>query len=81
IADGCLSSPVGYVEAWYVDPDVRRGGHGTALMRAAEDWARERGYTEMASDALIDNVVSHQAHERIGYSEVDRVITYRKDLS
>ena len=24
-ADGCDTSPVGYVEAWYVDPDVRGG--------------------------------------------------------
>ena len=41
IADGCLSSPVGYIEAWYVDPDVRRQGYGAALVDAAEDWARE----------------------------------------
>ena len=80
IVDGCLSSPVGYIEAWYVDPDVRRSGNGAALIRAAEDWARERGYTEMGSDALLDNEVSHRAHERIGFTEVDRVVNYRKDL-
>jgi aminoglycoside 6'-N-acetyltransferase I len=80
IADGCLSSPVGYIEAWYVDPDVRRQGHGAALVGAAEDWARGRGYAEMASDALLDNEVSHRAHESIGYTEVDRVVTYRKSL-
>jgi len=34
----------------------------------------------MASDALLDNEVSHQAHKRSGYEEVDRVITYRKTL-
>ena len=27
-ADGCDTSPVGYIEAWYVDPDVRREGYG-----------------------------------------------------
>jgi len=81
IVDGCLSSPVGYIEAWYVDPDVRLGGHGRALLQAAEDWARGRGCTEMGSDALIDNEVSHRAHERSGYVEVDRVVTYRKDLT
>ena len=79
-ADGCDTSPVGYVEAWYVDPDVRRLGYGRALLRAAEDWARSRGYREMASDALLDNDVSHEAHRRSGYVEVDRVITYRKPL-
>ena len=80
IADGCGSSPVGYIEAWYVDPDLRRSGQGRALIAAAEDWARSRGYREMASDALIDNTVSHLAHRRIGYEEVDRVVTYRKSL-
>lgn len=80
IADGCKPNPVGYIEAWYVDEDVRRSGHGRALLEAAEDWARQQGYTEMASDALIENEVSHAAHGRIGYEEVSRVITYRKDL-
>ena len=80
IADGCATSPVGYIEAWYVDPDVRRSGLGGALIAAAESWARERGYREMASDALIGNDVSHAAHGSLGYTEVDRVITYRKDL-
>jgi aminoglycoside 6'-N-acetyltransferase I len=80
IADGCESSPVGYIEAWYVDPDVRRSGYGRKLLEAAEDWARKRGRSEMASDALLDNDVSHAAHKRSGYEEVDRQITYRKTL-
>ena len=80
IADGCSTSPVGYIEAWYVDPDVRREGYGRALLEAAEAWAVEQGYHEMASDALLDNDVSHEAHKRSGYVEVDRVITYRKPL-
>src|SRR3954465_459580 len=73
-ADGCETSPVGYVEAWYVDSDVRRVGYGRALLQAAESWAREHGYREMASDALLDNAVSHAAHRRSGYEEVGRVV-------
>lgn len=80
IADGCESSPVGYIEAWYVDPDSRMSGHGRALLEAAEDWARQRGRVEMASDALLDNEVSHAAHRQSGYEEVDRQVTYRKSL-
>ena len=79
-ADGCATSPVGYIEAWWVDPDVRRSGCGRALLAAAEEWARSRGYREMASDALLDNVVSHEAHRRSGYEEVDRVVQFRKAL-
>ena len=80
IVDGCSSSPVGYIEAWYVDPDLRRVGYGRALLEAAEDWARSRGYSEMGSDALIDNEVSHAAHQGSGYEIVDRVVTFRKHL-
>ena len=79
-ADGCNTSPVGYIEAWYVEPDMRREGYGRALLEAAEEWARGRGYREMASDALLDNAVSHEAHKRSGYAEVDRVVQFRKSL-
>lgn len=79
-ADGCETSPVGYVEAWFIDEDVRRRGWGRDLLAAAEDWARAQGYSEMASDALIDNVVSHQAHEAAGYAEVERLVVFRKEL-
>ncbi|HST07515.1 MAG TPA: GNAT family N-acetyltransferase [Gemmatimonadaceae bacterium] len=79
-ADGCDTSPVAYVEAWYVDPDARRAGYGRALLGAAEAWARECGYREMASDALLDNAVSHAAHQGSGYEEVGRVVQFRKLL-
>jgi hypothetical protein len=34
----------------------------------------------MASDALLDNEISHAAHRRAGCEEVDRVVQFRKDL-
>ena len=79
-ADGCDTSPVGYIEAWYVDADVRRAGYGRALLAAAEAWARSRGYREVASDARLDNTLSHEAHRRSGYEEVDRIVQFRKTL-
>ena len=79
-ADGCDTSPVGYVEAWFVDPDVRQQGVGRALLSAAESWARGQGYSEMASDASLDNIVSHAAHGRSGYQEVERIVQFRKVL-
>jgi aminoglycoside 6'-N-acetyltransferase I len=79
-AEGCVTSPVAFVEAWYVDEDARRQGVGRALLRAAEDWARARGHTEIASDALLENVVSYEAHKRSGYEEVVRLVTFRKEL-
>jgi aminoglycoside 6'-N-acetyltransferase I len=41
VADGCETSPVGYIEGWHVDPDLRRLGLGGALV-AAENGARAR---------------------------------------
>lgn len=79
-AEGCQTSPVGYIEGWWVDVDVRRTGMGRALLAAAEGWARARGYTEIASDALLENVVSHDAHRRCGYREIERLVTFRKAL-
>jgi aminoglycoside 6'-N-acetyltransferase I len=35
-AEGCTTTPVGYLEAWYVDPDPRRRSVGRGLVEAAE---------------------------------------------
>jgi aminoglycoside 6'-N-acetyltransferase I len=79
-AEGCVSSPVAYVEGWWVDDDARRRGVGAALMRAAEDWARARGLREIASDCDLDNEASLRAHEALGFAEAVRVICLRKAL-
>jgi len=80
-ADGCdPAQPVGYVEGWYVAEDHRRSGIGRQLIAAAEDWARRHQCVEMASDALIDNTLSQQAHQALHYEIVDRCVHYRKKL-
>jgi aminoglycoside 6'-N-acetyltransferase I len=80
VADGCDTSPVGYLEGWYVDGDVRRRGIGAALVRAAEEWARGLGCVEFASDVELHNDGSQRAHDALGFEEVSRVVTYRKTL-
>jgi aminoglycoside 6'-N-acetyltransferase I len=79
-ADGCETRPVGYIEGWYVDPDMRRCGVGRALVEAAEAWARSRGCRQMASDAELWNEISHQAHGALGYEETGRLVLFKKDL-
>ena len=79
-AEGCETSPLGYLEGWYVDPRARRRGVGRALMRAAEDWARSKGCTEMASDTEFHNEISQEAHERLGYERVETIVVYRRSL-
>ncbi len=78
--DDCSSENVGYLEGWFVDPGFRRRGVGTRLVKLAERWAKERGCTEMASDAEIDNETSIAAHSQLGYEETSRLVHFRKDL-
>ncbi len=79
-AEGCESTPVPFLEGWYVDPDMRRTGLGARLVATVEDWARENGFTELASDTELDNEISLRAHTALGFEEVERQICFRKDL-
>ena len=72
--------PCAFVEGWWVDADVRRGGVGRSLIAAVEDWARANGFHELGSDALLENEVSHAAHLALGFEERERTIAYRKWL-
>ena len=79
-AESCETSPVGYIEAWYVDPHVRGQKLGRDLVHTAEQWAREKGCTEMASDTWLDNEASIAAHVKLGYYEVERLVHFVKRL-
>jgi aminoglycoside 6'-N-acetyltransferase I len=79
-ADGCRMSPVAFFEGWYVDPDYRGAGVGRRLVEAVEAWARGQGFSELASDALLDNEQGQKAHLRLGFVEVERAVRYRKEL-
>jgi aminoglycoside 6'-N-acetyltransferase I len=80
IADGCDSTPVAYLEGWYVDSDSRRQGVGAALVRAAMAWAQTHGYRELASDAELGNLDSQRAHAALGFVEVGRAVLFVKPL-
>ena len=81
---GCHSSPVGYIEGWYVEDAHRKLGIGKELVKAAENWFVEEGFLEMASDAELHNRVSIEAHKRLGYKvicEKDGEAKFLKELA
>ena len=80
-APDCRSSPVPFIEGWYVEPAWQRRGIGRALVEAAEVKARDMGYTEIASDAEQGNADGIAAHRALGYEEVERVVCFRRSLS
>lgn len=78
--EGCETSPVGYIEGWFMYPDMRGQGISKWLTQAAEDWARGKGCSEMASDTWLDNEASIRAHVKLGYFEVERLVHFVKQL-
>jgi aminoglycoside 6'-N-acetyltransferase I len=77
---GCDTDRIAYLEGWYVAPHAREAGVGRALVSAAEAWGIAQGCTEFASDVELENTVSQHAHEALGFTEVERVVFYKKDL-
>lgn len=80
-AEGCLTSPVGYLEGWFVKPQARGRGVGAALVKAGEAWAAEHGCAEFASDAELDNDVSLRAHAALGFEPVADIRCFRKAIT
>ena len=79
-ADGCVSDSILYIEGWFVEEPFRHQGIGSVLMQTAEEWAHAHNILELGSDALLDNTISHRAHAKLGFHEVDRQISYAKKL-
>ena len=78
--EDCHTDHVGYLEGWFVEPEYRESGIGKELVGEAERWAREKGCSEMASDAEVGNEMSLAAHADLGYRETSRLVHLRKDL-
>lgn len=78
--NGTHSSPAAFLEGLYVKPARRGQGIARQLVASVELWAVEMGCTELASDALLENQVSHAMHEALGFEETERVVYFLRDL-
>ena len=80
IVDGCLSSPVGYIEGIFVKPDFRQRGIGKRLLDVATEWCAERGCTELATDSELRDTSAQKFHIKMGFEETYRIVQFKKKL-
>lgn len=78
--EGTDSSPVGYLEGIFVTDEYRRQGIAKMLLRACQNWAKERGCVEFASDCELTNEESLRFHLNMGFEEANRIICFTKRL-
>jgi aminoglycoside 6'-N-acetyltransferase I len=78
--NGASGSPVAFLEGLYVVPEFRRRQIASRLVEAAIEWAILKGMTEIVSDTTVDNEVSQALHRALGFTEVGRLVYFRKSL-
>ncbi len=69
----------GWVNYLAVDPDLRRRGHGRALMRRIEELLRERGCPKVNLQVRAENTDAVEFYRHIGYG-ADAVVSLGKRL-
>lgn len=78
--EGTSTSPVGYLEGLYVKEEFRKQGYAKQLVNACENWAKQMGCQEFASDCELDNDTSLAVHLSLGFTEANRIICFKKSL-
>lgn len=78
--EGTSSSPVGYLEGVFIKNEYRNKGYGKELVLACEEWAKNMGCREFASDCELTNADSLKFHLSMGFNEENRIICFRKDI-
>lgn len=64
--------------AWWIDPDVRKGGDGLLLFNAYEIWAKEIAKADKIQAVSLPDLDVSKIYKRKGYKLVETV--YTKDL-
>ena len=78
--EGTETRPVGCLEGVFVDEACRRRGHAARLLSACENWAKEKGCREFASDCELTNTDSLKFLLSLGFTEANRIICFTKHL-
>jgi len=78
--EGAEDLPVAYIEAIYVKPAYQKQGIARRLTKVAEDWAKQKGFKQIASDTDLENSASIDFHQKTGFTEVERIVCFIKNL-
>ncbi|ANU17133.1 GNAT family N-acetyltransferase [Planococcus maritimus] len=78
--EGTSSSPVGYLEGLFVKKEFRKQGFAKKLVDDCENWSKEKGCREFASDCELENEQSLAMHLKLGFVEANRIICFKKEL-
>lgn len=78
--EGTETSLVGFLEGIFILPEYRNRGIVRALITACEQFAKENGCTEFASDCELTNIDSILMHEKLGFEETNRIVCFKKKI-
>lgn len=78
--EGTSGGSVGYLEGVFVKEEYRRRGIAKAMLSKCEQWAKENGCREFASDCELTNDTSLAFHLNAGFEEANRIICFTKKL-
>lgn len=80
VVDGCLTSPVGYIEGIYLDEKTRGKGYGKLMVDFSKKWAKNQGCSELGCDAELDDIKAQSFHQKMGFKETYRIVQYKMDI-
>ena len=66
--DYFTGKPQAHIEVVTVLHSARGKGMARSLIQAAEDWARERGYSNVTLNVFANNLRASAVYQRLGYS-------------
>lgn len=81
IVDGCLHSPVPYIEGIYLQPQYQTKGYGKDVMKLIKKWSKNLGFSELAADTELHNHRAQKFFSAMGFQETYRTVGFKIDLS
>lgn len=78
--EGTKSFPVGYLEGLFVKKAFRQQGYAKLLVTYCEQWTKQKGCSEFASDCDLNNKESFDMHLKLGFTEANRIICFTKKI-